>query len=89
MKDTAARKKGDVMDNYFFRIALAARARGFAVTPLRDKRPFLPAWNKHPLTTETEILTAAKEYPTCDVGLVLKREVGKPFAIDIDSSWCH
>ena len=85
MKDTAARKKGDVMDNYFFRIALAARARGFAVTPLRDKRPFLPAWNKHPLTTETEILTAAQEYPTCDVGLVLKRGVGKPFAIDIDT----
>jgi hypothetical protein len=71
-------------DNYFFRIASAAHARGFGVTPLRDKRPFLYAWNRHPLTTETEIRTAAKDYPTCDVGLVMKREVGKPFAIDID-----
>jgi len=70
--------------NYFFKIAMAARARGFVVTPLRDKRPFLHAWNKHPLTTETEIRTAAKEYPACDVGLVMKREVGEPFAIDID-----
>ena len=57
-------------DNYFFNVAMAARARGFVVTPLRDKRPFLPAWNKHPLRTETEILTAAEEYPTCDVGVV-------------------
>lgn len=72
-------------DNHFFTIASAAHARGFAVTPLRDKRPFLHAWNKHPLVTETEILTAAKEYPTCDVGLVLKRGVGEPFAVDIDS----
>lgn len=71
--------------NYFFTIAMAARARGFAVTPLRDKRPFLHAWNEHPLVTETEILTAAKEYPKCDVGLVLKRRVGEPFAIDIDA----
>ena len=72
--------------NYFFTVAMAARNRGFAVTPLRDKRPFLPAWNKHPLVTETEIRTAAKEYPTCDVGLVLKRRVEEPFAIDIDSA---
>src|SRR5690349_14806001 len=72
-------------DNYFFTIAMAARNRGFAVIPLRDKRPFLPAWNKHPLTTKTEIRTAAKEYPECDVGLVLRRRVGEPFAIDIDS----
>ena len=72
-------------ENYFLSVASAAHARGFAVTPLRDKRPFLHAWNKHPLVTETEILTAAKEYPTCDVGLVLKRRVGEPFAIDIDS----
>jgi len=71
-------------DNYFLRVALAARSRGFPVTPLRDKRPFLPAWNRHPLTTETELLTAAKEYPKCDVGLVMNREVGKPFAIDVD-----
>jgi bifunctional DNA primase/polymerase-like protein len=60
--------------NYFFKVAIAARARGFGVTPLRDKSPFLHAWNKHPLTTETEIRTAAKEYPTCDVGVVLKRK---------------
>jgi bifunctional DNA primase/polymerase-like protein len=73
-----------MIENYFSRIAIAARARGFAVTPLRDKRPFLPAWNRHPLTTETEIMTAAKEYPTCDVGLVMKRNIGEPFAIDID-----
>src|SRR5215471_15361247 len=73
------------MNNYFFRIAMAARARGFAVTPLRNKRPFLHAWNRHPLTMETEIMTAAKEYPTCDVGLVMKRKVGEPFAVDIDS----
>ena len=72
-------------DNYFLKVAMAARARGFAVTPLRDKRPFLPAWNKHPLRTETEITMAAREYPTCDVGLVLKRQVGQPFVIDIDS----
>jgi Bifunctional DNA primase/polymerase, N-terminal len=72
------------MNNYFFSIAMAARARGFAITPLRDKRPFVLAWNKHPLMTETEIRTAAKEYPTCDVGVVLKRRVGEPFAIDID-----
>lgn len=72
-------------DNYFFTVAMAARNRGFAVTPLRDKRPFLHAWNRHPLTTETEIRTAAKEYPVCDVGLVMKRGVGEPFAIDIDS----
>ena len=71
--------------NHFFTIAKAARARGFPITPLRDKRPFLPAWNKHPLTTETEIITAAKEYPECDVGLVLKRQLGEPFAIDIDN----
>src|SRR5580658_2884336 len=70
--------------NYFLEIAMAARARGFVITPLRDKRPFLHAWNRHPLTTETEIRTAAKEYPTCDVGLVLKRRVHEPFAIDID-----
>jgi len=73
-------------DNYFFTVAMAARARGFVVTPLRDKRPFLHAWNRHPLLTETEIRTAAKEYPTCDVGIVLKRKVGEPFAIDIDVS---
>jgi len=72
-------------DNDFFTVAMAARNRGFAVTPLRDTRPFLHAWNRHPLTTETEIRTAAKEYPTCDVGLVMKRGVGEPFAIDIDS----
>ena len=72
-------------DNYFFNVAMAARARGFLVTPLRDKRPFLHAWNRHPLTTETEIRIAAKEYPTCDVGLVLKRRVGEPFVVDIDS----
>src|SRR5437879_1548305 len=72
-------------DNNFFTIAMAARARGFVVTPLRDKRPVLHAWNRHPLVTETEILTAAKEYPTCDIGLVLKRRVGEPFAIDIDA----
>jgi hypothetical protein len=72
------------MNNYFLRIAMAARSRGFPVTPLRDKRPFLYAWNRQPLTTETEIRTAAKEYPTCDVGVVLKRDVGKPFAIDVD-----
>jgi hypothetical protein len=72
-------------DNYFFRVASAARARGFAVTPLRDKRPFLHAWNRHPLMTETEIRIAAKEYPTCDVGLVMKRRVGEPFVIDVDS----
>jgi hypothetical protein len=73
------------MDNYFFRIAMAARGRGFSVIPVRGKSPFIHAWNKHPLTTETEIRIAAKEYPTCDVGVVLKREVGKPFVIDIDS----
>ncbi len=56
-------------NNYFFRIAMAAHGRGFGVTPLRDKRPFIHAWNRQPLTTETEIQTAAKEYPTCDVGL--------------------
>jgi hypothetical protein len=72
-------------DNYFFSVAMAARARGFAITPLRDKRPFVLAWNKHPLVTETEISTAAKEYPTCDVGVVLKRRVGEPFAIDVDA----
>ena len=72
------------MNDNFFNVAMAARARGFVVTPLRDKRPFLHAWNRHPLTTETEIRTAAKEYPTCDVGVVLKRKVGEPFAIDID-----
>jgi hypothetical protein len=77
-------KPNERTDNYFLRIAMAARARGFVVTPLRDKRPFLHAWNRHPLTTETEIRIAAKEYPTCDVGLVLKRGVGEPFAIDID-----
>ena len=71
-------------DNYFLNIAMAARARGFVITPLRDKRPFLPAWNRRPLTTETEIRTAAKEYPACDVGLVMQRKVGEPFAIDID-----
>jgi hypothetical protein len=71
-------------DNYFFTVAMAARARGFGVTPLRDKRPILHAWNRQPLRTETEIRTAAKEYPKCDVGLVLKREVGEPFAIDVD-----
>jgi hypothetical protein len=64
-------------NNYFFSAAMAARARGFVVTPLRDKRPFLHAWNKQPLATETEIRTAAKEYPTCDVGVVLKRRVGE------------
>ena len=47
-------------DNHFFRVASAAHARGFAVTPLRDKRPFLHAWNKYPLTTETEIRAAAR-----------------------------
>src|SRR5260370_3033817 len=73
-------------DNYFFRVASPAHARGFAVTPLRDKRPFLHAWNKYPLTTATEIRAAAKDCPTCDVGLVLRRKVGEPFAIDIDSS---
>lgn len=78
-------KPNERTDNYFLRIAMAARARGFGVTPLRDKAPFLHAWNRHPLTTETEIRTAAKEYPTCDVGLVMRREVGEPFAIDIDS----
>jgi hypothetical protein len=72
-------------DNYFLTVALAARARGFAVTPLRTKRPFIHAWNRQPLTTETEIRTAAKEYPECDVGLVLRRKLGEPFAIDIDS----
>src|ERR1700730_15816972 len=72
-------------DNYFFTVAMAARARGFVMTPLRAKRPFLHAWNRHPLTTETEIRTAAKEYPTCDVGVVLKRKVGEPFVVDIDS----
>ncbi len=72
-------------DSYFLAIALAARGRGFVVTPVRDKRPFLPNWNKYPLTTETEITTAAKEYPTCDVGLVLKRQVGQPFVVDVDS----
>ena len=72
-------------DNYFFRVAMAAHNRGFGVTPLRDKRPFLHAWNKYPLTTETEIRAAAKDCPTCDVGLVLRRELGEPFAIDIDS----
>ena len=72
-------------DNYFFNVAMAARARGFLVTPLRNKRPFLHASNKHPLATETEIRMAAKEYPTCDVGLVMKRKVGEPFATDIDS----
>lgn len=72
--------------NYFFKIAMAARGRGFVVTPMRDKRPFLHAWNRHPLTTETEIRTAAKEYPMCDVGLVIRRYVGEPFAIDIDRS---
>jgi len=77
--------KGMKTDDYFLRVALAARSRGFPVTPLRDKRPFLPAWNRQPLTTETEIRTAAKEYPTCDVGLVMKRKVGEPFAIDVDS----
>jgi hypothetical protein len=71
-------------DNYFFRVASAARARGFPVTPLRDKRPFLHAWNRHPLTTETDIRAAAKDCPTCDVGLVLRRKVGEPFAIDVD-----
>jgi hypothetical protein len=73
-------------DNHFFNVAMAARARGFGVTPLRDKRPFLHAWNRNPLTTETEIRIAGKEYPICDVGLVLKRRVGEPFAIDIDVS---
>jgi hypothetical protein len=76
--------EGMKTDTYFLRIAMVARARGFAVTPLRDKRPFLHAWNRHPLTTETEIRTAAKEYPTCDVGVVLKRKVGESFAIDVD-----
>ncbi len=72
-------------DNCFFRVGSAAHARGFAVTPLRDKSPFLHAWNKYPLTTETEIRAAAKDCPRCDVGLVLSRKVGEPFAIDIDS----
>jgi hypothetical protein len=72
-------------NNYFFRVAMAAHSRGFGVTPLRDKRPFLHAWNKHPFTTETEIRIAAKEYPSCDVGLVLRRKLGAPFAIDIDA----
>jgi len=76
--------EGMKTENYFLRIAMAARARGFRVTPLRDKRAFLHAWNKHPLATETEIRTAAKEYPECDVGLVMRRSVGAPFAIDVD-----
>ena len=78
-------KRNESSDIYFLRIAMAARARGFTVTPLRGKRPLLHAWNKHPLTTETEIRTAAKEYPACDVGLVLGRRVGEPFAIDVDA----
>jgi hypothetical protein len=77
--------EGIKTDNYFLRIAMAAHGRGFGVTPLRDKRPFLHAWNKYPLTTETEIRAAAKDCPNCDVGLVLKRKLGEPFAIDIDS----
>src|SRR5260370_8856527 len=71
--------------NYFFRIAMTARSRGFVVAPLRDTRPFLYACNRQPMTTETEIRAAAKDCPTCDVGLVLRRKVGEPFAIDIDS----
>jgi len=77
--------EGIKTEDYFPRIAMAARSRGFPVTPLRDKRPFLHAWNRHPLTTETEIRAAAKDCPTWDVGLVMKRKVGEPFAIDIDS----
>ena len=73
-------------DNYFFNVAMAARARGFTwIVPVDDKAPLRRSWLKFNVTkTETELMLMAAEFPHCDVGIVLKGHAGTIFVWDID-----
>src|SRR6266568_8530969 len=70
----------------FLKVAQAAFARGFpAVTPLKGKHPFTHEWNTEwALRNEFDIEMAARSYPHNDCGLVMHKEVGLPFAWDVD-----
>ena len=73
-------------DNYFFRVALAARDRGFSwIVPVDDKAPLRRSWLKYNITrTETELKLMAAEFSHRDVGIVLKGHAGSIFVWDID-----
>jgi hypothetical protein len=73
-------------DNYFLRVAMAARARGFTwIVPVDDKAPLRRAWLKYNVTkTETALKLMAAEFPHRDVGIVLKGHAGSIFVWDID-----
>lgn len=74
-------------DNYFFNIAMAARARGFTwIVPVDDKAPLRRAWLKYNVTrTETDLKLMAAEFSHRDVGIVLKGHAGSIFVWDIDN----
>lgn len=73
-------------DNYFFNVAMAARARGFTwIVPVDDKAPLRRSWLKYNVTrTLTELNVMAAEFPHRDVGIVLKGYAGSVFVWDID-----
>lgn len=65
----------------FLSIALALIARGFKVTPLEGKRPFLPDWNVTASDDPAVIAHWATKYPNHNVGVVTSE---KSWSIDVD-----
>jgi hypothetical protein len=73
-------------DNYFLRVAMTIRARGFTwIVPVDDKAPLRRSWLKYNVTrTQTELNLMAAEFSHRDVGIVLKGHAGSIFVWDID-----
>jgi hypothetical protein len=73
-------------DNYFLRVASAARARGFTwIVPVDEKAPLRSSWLKYNVTrTQTELNLMAAEFSHRDVGIVLRGHAGSVFVWDID-----
>ena len=74
--------------NYFFTVAVAARARGFTwIVPVDEKAPLRRSWLKYNVTrTLTELKLMAAEFSHRDVGIVLRGHAGSIFVWDIDKA---
>ncbi len=78
----------------FLKIASAACALGFKITPLRKaipgdpnsgKLPLLKAWQKRPSNSPRQIAEWAAQFPNHNVGIVCKRFVGETISLDCDA----
>jgi len=71
----------------FLSIAKSALARGFPITVLnpKTKEPCLLRWNRNPVTTVSNAMQLALDYPHHNVGVVGRRGIGNLIIWDIDS----